>query len=225
MRPLALLVTGVAIAAALGASGALAGQRKGARKAAKKSTKQEKGGEGGHAFVLMDNDAVILRDGTRITGTILCAGQAAVTILTPDGEKTIAREKIERIIKNTKAGFPKKFKAEEQDGHKYLVEEPAEGEEGMGAPAKPGPAARPVPKGKAPAKATKPARPGAPPKRRPGARPKQPRAPGRLPKLNLPKDPAKLKALLDRLKRQGKLDQILKNPQALKMLREALKGK
>ncbi|MBM4041143.1 MAG: hypothetical protein FJ290_21795 [Planctomycetes bacterium] len=65
---------------------------------------------------------MVLRDGTRINGTILAAGQAAVTIMTYEGEKTIPREKIERVIQNADAGLPRKFAAEKDEavGHKFL---------------------------------------------------------------------------------------------------------
>ena len=183
----------------------------------------EKGAEAGTVYVLQDTDAVILRDGTRISGTILCAGQAAVTLLTPDGEKTIPRAKIERVIKNTDAGFPKKFKAEETDGHKYLVEAPPEdevpadeGDDGPGGKPKRKPRAKPkaTPKTKAPATRT--------PKARPQT-PKLPNLPGDLPNIQLPKDPAKLRALLQKLKKEGKLQALMKDPRASEMLRKALR--
>ncbi|MFW6161788.1 MAG: hypothetical protein ACODAJ_03410 [Planctomycetota bacterium] len=69
---------------------------------------------------------MILRDGSEVSGTILCAGQAAVVLLTPDGEQTIPRAAIERVVKNADGSFPKKYKAETLDGHKFLVEAPPE---------------------------------------------------------------------------------------------------
>jgi len=215
----------------------------------------EEEGEEGSVFVLPDKDAVILRDGTRVNGTILCAGQAAVTILTAEGEKTISREQIERVIQNADAGVPEKFKAEELDGHKYLKKEDAEEPPpvkaggpaappiatlGMppGAPPQPAPAAE---KGgaEAPAPAAAPkALPPAPPKAPPPVAPVQPPAaleppaagplpqpPAALPTMTLPKDPAQLRAFIEQLRRDGKLDALLKDPRALEALRKALREK
>jgi len=226
MKRLVALTTCLLVAMALCAPQALAGQRP--KKPAAEGEK--KAAEGDTVYVLQDTDAVILRDGTRIAGTILCAGQTAVTLLTPDGEKTIPREKIERVIKNSDAGFPKKFKAEKTDGHKFLVEAPPE-EEGADDDEGNAPAQRPkrtskpkrkaTPKSKAPAKRT--------PKAKPGT-PKLPKLPGGLPKLpgglgglKFPKDPAKLKAMLQQLKKSGKLQAIMKDPRASQLLRKALK--
>ena len=186
----------------------------------------EEESEEGSVFVLPDKDAVILRDGTRVDGTILCAGQAAVTILTADGEKTIQREQIERVIQNADAGVPEKFKAEELDGHKYLKkEEVAEGDEAEAPPPKkavhPGP-----PPAKPPAvlKAPPAAAPAQPPvAAKPAAPPPVPQPPAAAPSLMLPKDPAQLRAFIDQLRREGKLDALLKDPRALEALRNALK--
>ncbi len=182
----------------------------------------EEESEPGTVYVIEDSDKVILRDGTVVEGTVLCAGQAAVTILTPDGEKTIPREQIERVIKNTDGSFPKKYMAEETDGHKFLIEAPPDlppGDGGGGGPA-PAPArtprARPAPKGapKAPAKR----QPKAPAKARPAA----PKMPGGMPNLkSLPKDPAQLRSLLQRLQKEGKLQDLIKDPRAAELLRKA----
>ncbi len=199
--------------------------------------------EEGFVYVLEDSDQVILRDGTRIAGTILCAGQAAVTILTPDGEKTIPREKVERVIKNTDGSFPRKYKAEETDGHKFLVEAPPDpppdgdmGGDPGGAP----PARKPKARPKAPAKGTPKAAPRTPAKPGTTARPATPKLPslpnlpgglpnlnlpGGLPNLNLPKDPAKLRDLLQRLQKDGKLRDLINDPRAADMLRKAMKQK
>jgi len=202
--------------------------------------KGEEEGEEGAVFVLQDSDAVVLRDGTRIDGTILCAGQAAVTILTPEGERTIPREQIERIIKNSDAGFPKKFKAEELDGHKYLQDEEAAegeaaGEEGgppgpklvatPGVRPAPAPAPKPAPKAPAPAgpPAARPAAPPAAPKPAAPAPPQPPKAPAGVTTITLPKDPAQLRAFIEQLRRDGKLDALLKDPRALEILRKALR--
>jgi len=246
------------------------------------------------AFVLPDSDAVVLRDGTRVDGTIVCAGQAAVTILTPEGEKTFPREKIERTIKRTDARSPRKFMAEELDGHKYLIDlegglapapepEPPKGPDivplpqqpaaapaaapaapagpaaaparprpraragpaaavvakpapkpGPAPPARPKPRAKPAPAATAVAKPAPKAGPAAPtraprtPKALPAAppRPAAPAAPAaKLPKITFPKDPAKLQALLQKLRRDGTLAQYLKDPKVLKAFREALQQK
>jgi hypothetical protein len=197
--------------------------------------------EPGTVYVLEDHDKVILRDGTEIEGTVLCAGQAAVTLLTPEGERTIPREKIERVIKNTDGSFPRKFVAEEADGHKYLTEAPPEGEGGEDTGV-PGAAAAPPakgprrpkasPTGKRPAKGTPKTRPGRPARGTPRARPATPKLPD-LPKLpggvpnlkNMPKDPAKLRALLQRLQKEGKLQDLIKDPRAAEALRRAMKKK
>lgn len=201
-------------------------------------------GETGQAYVLEDSDAVILRDGTRIKGTVLCAGAAAVTILIKDEdgkpqEKTIPREKIERVIKNADAGFPKKFATKKLDGHKYLVE--AEPED-MGDPENllddggggaPRPRPRPRPRSKAPAKGRTPKRPAAG-----GKRPARPKLPGGLklppgfklppgvklpPGFRLPKniDPGRLKAIIDRLQKRGMLDKV--DPKLRKAIGDAMK--
>ena len=192
----------------------------------------------GTAMVLQDSDAVILRDGTRIDGTVLCAGQMAVTILTQDKdgkplEKTIPREKVERVIKSADAEFPTKFGTEKLDGHKYLVEAPPEeeegGEEDLAGPGGDfdGPPPRRRPKAPGPAKRpkAKPTRPAA--KRPPSAKLPSvglPKLPFKLPGgLKVPKDSAKLRDLLNRLKKGGKLDGLLKDPRALKALKKGLK--
>ena len=189
--------------------------------------------EDGTVYVLEDSDRVILRDGTEIKGTILCAGQAAVTILTPDGEETIPRERIERIVKNLDGSFPKKFKAEETDGHLFLVEAPpdpppGEGDdEGGGAPKarpKAAPKARPKAAPKAPAKG-KPAAPaGRTPAARP-ARPTQPTLPGLpngLPNLKDLNDP-RIQDLLKRLPKGVDPQDLLKDPRVLQRLQDAMK--
>jgi len=166
-----------------------------------------------------------------------------VTILTPDGEKTIPREKIERVIKNADAGFPKKFKAEPNDGHKYLVEAPPDeyNPDDEGGPAPKRPKAKPKARPKANPKTKR--TPRTPGKRTPKAQPGKPtlpnlpnlpNLPGGLPNLRnlpnlpnlpggLPKDPAKLRALLQRLRKEGKLDQLLKDPRASDLLRKAMR--
>jgi len=206
---------------------------RGGQPAAEPGEGEEGEKESGTVYVLEDSDKVILRDGTEIKGTVLCAGQAAVTILTPDGEKTIPREKIERVIKNTDGSFPKKYKAEEADGHKYLVEappdEPGDADEGAAPrPRKPKgtpkgqPKARPRARPKAPAKGGPKARPGTP--KLPNL-PGLPKLPGGLPNLKLPKDPAKLRALLERLQKDGKLRGLINDPRAADALRKAMRQK
>lgn len=193
----------------------------------------EKEPEGGQAFVLEDSDAVVLRDGTRINGTVLCAGAAAVTILVKeDGapvEKTIPREKIERVIKNTDAGFPRKYSTKALDGHKYLTEVQDEGDpenlldDGTGL----GPAPAPRPRPKAAPKGRTPTAP-----RTPAKRPATPKLPGGIklppgiqlpPGIKLPKDmdPGKLKGILDQLQKRGMLDKM--DPKIRRAIQGALK--
>jgi len=192
-------------------------------------------------LVLTDSDAVVLRDGTRIEGTVLCAGAIAVTILTPEGEKTIPREQVERVVKNADAKSPEEFTPQELDGHKYLMGgsgvlslTPAKKDEGpeIVPLARPKPAVAPTP----PARAA-PAKPKAPPGPKPPARPapqkpkppavRQPAAPKQpakaLPKLQLPTDPAQLRALIKKLRDEGTLGDYLRDPEFRKALREAVR--
>jgi hypothetical protein len=221
--------------------------------------------------VLLDNDAVVLRDGTRISGTILCAGQAAVTILTSEGEKTIPREQIERVIQNADAGLPTKFPAEPDalGAHKHLIDvsgalppPPKKAEEPKGPdivtalPPAPEPAAKaeepikpkllepaaPVaPKGPAPvvplppakvaepeeppAKAVAPAVPGKAPAE-PAPKVAGPRKP--LPPITFPKTQAEIHALLEKLQKEGTLNDYLADPAFRdgfrQAVREAFKG-
>ncbi len=204
---------------------------------------QGAGGESGGASVLEDSDAVILRDGTRINGTILCAGAAAVTILAKEGEgegeeaqaveTTIPREKIERIIKNADGSFPKKFATETRDGHKFLIESesvqdaPDAEDDWPAAPAVKGrrrAAPRRAPRKKAAPAARQPKQPRA---RRPAAK-----LPGGIklppgvklpPGMKIPKniDPGKLKGAIDRLQKRGVLKKI--DPKLRKAIEKAIK--
>lgn len=198
--------------------------------------------QGGTVLVLTDSDAVILRDGTRINGTILCAGAVAVTILTPEGEKTIPREKVERLVKKADAKSPQEFTPEELDGHKYLMmgsgtlltvptTKKDEGPEIV--PQTPATAQPAKPVQPQPAAAARPAKPRplaqprtalpkakAPAVRKPAA-PKQ--AAEALPKLQVPQDPAKLTAFLRKLRQEGTLADYLRDPEFRKALREAVR--
>lgn len=190
---------------------------------------EEEGDEGGEgAMVLEDSDAVVLRDGTRINGTILCAGQTAVTLLTPEGEKTFPREQIERIVQNADAGLPKKFTAEELDGHKYLKD--AEG----GAPVAAktgepkGPDIVPLDAGTATpaAKGTAPAAPAAPPPAAPVAtvQPAAPAGPAKvLAPVTFPKTQPELHALIEKLRKDGTLNDYLADPKFRDGFREAVR--
>jgi len=189
---------------------------------------EEEEEEGGTVLVLPDNDAVVLRDGTRIEGTILCAGAVAVTILTPEGEKTIPREKVERIVKNADAKSPEEHIPEELDGHKYLMGTggvvaltPPKKDEGPEIVPRPKP--QPAPPQAAPPQ-PKPAQP--PAKARPApAKPKPPVAkpPKALPKVQVPSDPEQLRALLRKLREEGTLGDYLRDPEFRKALRDAVR--
>jgi hypothetical protein len=99
------------------AGGKQAGPARGGAPAAEGEEEEE---EEPTASVLRDNDAVILRDGSRIDGTVLCAGQVGVTILSAEGEKTIPRAQVERVVYKTDASHPETLPIEEEDGHKYV---------------------------------------------------------------------------------------------------------
>ncbi|MFP4055347.1 MAG: hypothetical protein ACLF0G_00585 [Candidatus Brocadiia bacterium] len=207
----------LATLAMLAGPAALAGQPKG------EGGEAEGEDTGPSVSVIPDDDALVLRDGTRIEGTVLCAGQAAVTILTADGEKTIPREKIERIVKNIRDLSPQEWAVEEVDGHKYIVEKGV----ATASAAEGGPATPAKPKART-------ATPKAGPKK-PKARPDQGKTPNRQPPapkpkppaeaagIEIPDDPAEVRALLQRLRKEGKLQEVLKNPEAFKKIREALK--
>jgi len=191
---------------------------------------EEEEEQGGTVMVLPDNDAVVLRDGTRVEGTILCAGAVAVTILTPEGEKTIPREKVERIVKNADAKSPEEHTPEELDGHKYLMGTggvvtltPPKKDEGPEIVPRPKPKPQPAPP-KAAAPRPRPAQP--PPKAQPApAKPKAPVAkPAKpLPKVQVPSDPEQLRALLRKLRQEGTLGDYLRDPEFRKALREAVR--
>ncbi|HPD15168.1 MAG TPA: hypothetical protein PLE19_09465 [Planctomycetota bacterium] len=198
---------------------------------------EDEGGEG--ALVLLDTDAVVLRDGTRISGTILAAGQAAVTILTHQGEKTIPRETIERIVKNADAGLPTKFAAEEADGHKYLqdtqgaipappkgAEEPKGPDIVSATPAAPAAPAAPVapaaPAAPAP-KAVAPVGPAPAPKAvEPPAKAEAP-VKGALPAITFPKTQPELHALIEKLRKEGTLNDYLADPTFREGFRQAVR--
>lgn len=206
-----------------------------------KGPEGEEEGEEKGIFVLLDSDAVVLRDGTRINGTILAAGQTAVTILTHEGEKTIPRENIERIIKNADAETPRKFVPEELDGHKYLRDiEGALPPPPPKAQAPKGPDIVPIQVAAAPPKAVEPPPPPpkapeplppvAPKAQPPVAPAPQPKAPGeappgvkQLPPITFPKTQVEIHALIEKLRREGTLNDYLADPKFREGFREAVR--
>lgn len=86
--------------------------------------------------VWRDVDTLYLLDGTKISCTILFAGQAAVTILTSKGEQSIPRSSVQRMVKGEHADTPEPFKTEKADGFERIVM-PEEEEASRPAPGEP----------------------------------------------------------------------------------------
>lgn len=100
---------------------------------------------GGMLKLVTRTDRLTLTDGTKVEGSIVAVGNKAVIIITPEGEKTIAREKIERIERNQlPTRPPRTFETEILDGRERVVVTPGTDDEPKPEETQPGPKAIPL---------------------------------------------------------------------------------
>jgi hypothetical protein len=78
--------------------------------------------------VLLDEDKIIMKDGTEIEGTVLLKTEQSTIILTDEGEETVRTRDIEEIVRGRQKDTPVTLPVREADGYQFIVMEPIEGD-------------------------------------------------------------------------------------------------